>query len=155
MAPLVIRTSGRPLPWIARSGPRAGLPLWVVEEETGHWLWLGRQVKGYGAASRNGHSVSAQVAVYEALVGPVPDGLVLDHLCRTPLCVNPVHMEPVTQGENVARGVGPAAVFNRELRCKHGHDLSAPGAITTGKRRCRVCWNAYMRDYKRRNRRVA
>lgn len=79
--------------------------------ETDCWLWLGPQYpNGYGWVStmRDGRKRS-QVAhrfVYKALIGPIPDGLVLDHLCRVPLCCNPDHLEPVTSAVNSQRGVG-------------------------------------------------
>lgn len=57
----------------------------------------------------------AHRAVYEALVGPIPPELELDHLCRNPACVNPAHLEPVTRKENVRRG------YWGKNHCKHGH----------------------------------
>lgn len=67
----------------------------------GCWLWTGAVVgDGYGRFS---HDLYAHRYAYELLVGPIPDGLHIDHLCRTPLCVNPAHMEPVTAAENNRR----------------------------------------------------
>lgn len=75
------------------------------------WEWLGRVDRhGYGSYRRN---ISRQTVhwlahrvTYELLVGPIPDGLVIDHLCRNRACVNPSHMEPVTGRVNTQRGVG-------------------------------------------------
>ena len=81
------------------------------EEDRGHltfcWIWQGRTIKrgGYGITyvARRG-TVLAHVAYFEEANGAVPGGLVLDHVCRVSACVNPAHLEPVTQAENVRRG---------------------------------------------------
>lgn len=114
------------------------------------WLWAGlRDEKGYGF--RNGPSrgrklgcrkLYAHRLVYEALVGTIPAGLVLDHLCRVPGCVNPAHLEPVTTAENILRGECDAAVNKRKTHCKRGHAFDAKN---TGRRRvdgdryCKAC----------------
>ena len=66
------------------------------------WPWLGSisQRHGYGKFGQRG----AHRVAYEHFIGPVPDGLQLDHLCRVRSCVNPWHLEPVTVGENIRRG---------------------------------------------------
>lgn len=71
------------------------------------WLWLGAsQELGYGLFFPERRSpLGAHRFAYQALVGPIPEGLVLDHLCRVPACVNPTHLEPVTVAENTRRGV--------------------------------------------------
>lgn len=66
--------------------------------------------KGYGKISIGGKGRQAHRAVYENVVGPIPDGLVIDHLCRNRCCVNPDHMEPVTNRENILRGEGGGLV---------------------------------------------
>ncbi len=69
------------------------------------WLWnahLDRE--GYGGFSVGGMSVPAHRWAYEFCVGPIPDGLTIDHLCRVHNCQNPDHLEPVTRRENVRRG---------------------------------------------------
>lgn len=72
---------------------------------------------------------------YEHFVGPIPDGLVLDHLCRVLSCANPEHLEPVTQAENVARGQTPAVVAGRTGVCFRGHQL----VVGKKQRECREC----------------
>jgi hypothetical protein len=70
------------------------------------WLWTGaKHEKGYGLLKVAGQMHRAHRFVYELLVGPIPEGLSLDHLCRVRNCVNPNHLEPVTTGENIRRGL--------------------------------------------------
>ena len=89
------------------------------------WVWKGAPIKnGYGQYRRKGtRSCYVHRLVYEALVGPIPEGKFLDHLCRNRLCVNPGHLEIVTNRENVLRGVGPTAVNAQKTHCKRGHPL--------------------------------
>lgn len=112
------------------------------------WTWpqKARTVKGY-AMVRDGHTRQAHRYVYEHLVAPVPEGMVLDHLCRNRACVNPAHMEPVTNRENVMRGLTPTA--NR-TRCKQDlHELAAVGIYVDsyGFERCRACRQESKRRY--------
>lgn len=82
------------------------------------WLFLGALDKyGYGRFMSNGRRFRAHRWLYERLVGPVPPGLVLDHLCRVTRCVRPAHVEPVTDKVNTHRGVGPTAVNLRKDVC--------------------------------------
>lgn len=93
-------------------GANATLPdrLWAFVEKTDScWLWTGSKTRvGYGQM-RVGGAGSRKTGVhrvaYELLVGRIPKGLDLDHLCRNTLCVNPDHLEPVTRKENLARGI--------------------------------------------------
>ena len=105
------------------------------------WLWTGTLDKrtGIGLVWRGKQPSSAYRVVYEAEVGPVPEGLELDHLCRRRLCVNPAHLEPVTRRENELRK--SFAYRNRKLlKCKEGHCMKANGARThEGGRVCRLC----------------
>jgi hypothetical protein len=73
-----------------------------VRYDHGCWLWTGATNLGYGTAG--GRFVHRRV--YEALVGPIPAGRVLDHLCRTRACCNPLHLEVTTVGDNFDRGPG-------------------------------------------------
>lgn len=70
------------------------------------WKWTGAITEtGYGVLQVNGRKTYAHRFVYERLIGRIPVGLVIDHLCRVRSCVNPAHMEPVTNEENLRRGV--------------------------------------------------
>lgn len=95
--------------------------------------------------------VSAHRWAYEHFVGPIADGLVLDHLCRNTSCVNPRHLEPVTQQENVLRGSAPAAINAAKSHCVNGHEFTAENTYLrpNGWRICRIC--RALADRKRRN----
>lgn len=102
---------------------------------TGCWEWTASRTSGgYGAFRIPGVS-SAHRAMYQFLVGPVPEGLHLDHLCRVRHCVNPDHLEPVTQAENNRRAA--AAVTH----CPKGHAYTEANTHLRkrGSRDCRVC----------------
>lgn len=76
---------------------------------------------------------------FEYKRGPIPKGLHLDHLCRNPICVNPDHLEPVTQRENTLRGVGVAAVHAKKTHCVNGHELSGDNLMIRSNGRWRDC----------------
>ena len=92
------------------------------------WLWTGsRTAKGYGTihvGGREGQTLYVHRLQYERHVGPIPDGLYLDHLCRVRHCGNPSHLEPVTNRQNVLRGAGSNVQAHNEGRCVRGHDAS-------------------------------
>lgn len=111
------------------------------------WLWMGWTpggVRGYGSIERDGKRPQAHRVAYELVAGVIPEGLTLDHLCRTPPCVNPAHLEPVTQRENTMRGRTIPAANARKTHCPHGHPYSPENTYRTpdGSRKCRVCLNA-------------
>lgn len=88
----------------ARLHPRLAARLEAVPF-SGCWVYAGELNRnGYGRVWVEGERRMAHIAAYEALVGPVPEGLVLDHLCRVRCCCNPHHLEPVTVRENTLRG---------------------------------------------------
>ena len=111
------------------------------------WAWLGSTYPaGYGhsAARRLEPSGYAHRVAYTLLVGPIPSGLTIDHLCRNRGCVNPVHLEPVTHRENTLRSPdAPAAINARKTHCPKGHPYSGRNlVITKSGRNCRLCANA-------------
>lgn len=113
-----------------------------VAQQGSCWLWtepLSRS--GYGQFSAYGRTHAAHRWAYEHWVGPVPEGLELDHLCRVRHCVNPEHVEPVTHRENVLRGEGVAAKCARMTHCKYGHEFTPDNirASKDGVRRCKTC----------------
>jgi hypothetical protein len=118
---------------------------------TGCWLWTGALSDGYGRCHHEGRLHRAHRLTFELLAGPIPQGDVLDHLCRVRHCVNPAHLEAVTIGENVLRGTGPVAVHARQTHCRHGHLLSGDNLIVWATadgrrhRRCRSCRSATAR----------
>lgn len=103
--------------------------------------WPGVIECGYGTLRVRGKTTYAHRAIYENVNGPVPDGMVLDHLCRNRDCVNPDHLEPVTNKENILRGVSPAAINARKTHCVRGHALTGENLFinSNGRRVCRTC----------------
>lgn len=108
-----------------------------VQEENDCWIWTGSlHVKGYGHFSAKGRPIMAHRFAYEYFVGPIPEGMTIDHLCKRNPCVNPAHLEPTTCAENIRRG-GNAA----KTHCKHGHPFDEANTLhrAGGGRGCRTC----------------
>lgn len=100
-------------------------------------VWTGNAPHGYGTFWLDGRKVRAHRFSYERFVGPIPDGLELDHLCRNTRCVNPEHLEPVTRAENLRRAHWPNS---RKTHCKHGHEYTSENTYHwRGHRVCRTC----------------
>lgn len=96
----------------------ATLKFWV--NAVGCWEWLGtRNADGYGIVCVGESRQRAHRVAYEQYVGPIPDGLVIDHLCSNRACINPKHLEPVAQAENARRGASGRDRTRTE--CKNGH----------------------------------
>ena len=107
------------------------------EPNSGCWIWMGAtNGKGYAQLGIAGKTKSAYKVLYESLVGPIPDGLEMDHLCRVRCCVNPAHMEPVTHQENCRR------VASLITHCPKGHEFTPENSYwNRGARACRKCNN--------------
>lgn len=104
------------------------------EPFSGCILWTGSVSKGYGQISIKGRLYRAHRVSFECRNGPIPPKLYLDHLCRTPLCINPAHLEPVTHQENLARGA------RLITHCPHGHEYSpANTKVYPSGRTCIAC----------------
>lgn len=133
-----------------RVGPRATVPERLAFhtrlDDNGCWIWQGdMNSRGYGRIVVNSVRHFVHRLSYETHVGPIPSGMVIDHLCRTPLCCNPSHLEPVTSRENMLRGEAPHAVTMRTGQCANGHDYETHGRIDSrGKRFCGSCKDTYM-----------
>lgn len=108
---------------------------------------------GYTKVRFKGSMRMAHRVMYEALIGPIPAGLELDHKCRVRDCVNPEHLEPVTHAENVRRAGGTAKaleVLRNKTHCVKGHEYTPENTYRHGKnksRSCRTCVLAHNRRY--------
>jgi hypothetical protein len=122
------------------------------------WPWTGYKRGDYGYFKLGGKMRSAHRVAYEDLIGPIPAGLVVDHLCRNPICVNPFHLEPVTHQVNNRRGLGPKVASERmkrrnqrRIQCKHGHPFTPENTyVQPDGRRCRQCIARRMREWRAR-----
>jgi hypothetical protein len=125
--------------------------------DDGCWEWVAAKNRdGYGLVAvqsntASGHTtLQAHRVVYELFVGPIPDGMQIDHLCRNPGCVRPDHLEPVTHKENMARAVWP----NRwKTHCHRGHAFDETNTYwrkdRPGMRGCKTCNNLTRRISRR------
>jgi hypothetical protein len=116
----------------------------VRSEDRGYsspcWIWTGPlHEAGYGRTSVPGVGQRVRIhrLAYETFVGPIPEGLVIDHLCRVRACCNPAHLEAVTSAENIRRGIRSYAGRPWGVPCEHGNNRSA----------CKPCRAAYMRAW--------
>ena len=117
------------------------------------WTWTAaRTPAGYGSfwVGPGNTKVMAHRWAWEHLRGPIPEGQVIDHLCRNKACVNPDHLDPVPQQVNLARGVGNGS----QTHCPQGHPYDEVNTYrrANGIRQCRACHAAQERERKRRRR---
>ena len=142
--------------------PAVDRALAKVSYDHGCWVFHGSRLKaGYGKilkdGGRGGEMALVHRVIYEAFVGPIPDGFDLDHLCRNTSCCNPLHLEAVDRSENVRRGIGwekgavvAAEKARAKAHCAKGHEFTPENTylFTTPagetKRFCRTCRRLYM-----------
>ena len=117
------------------------LPRFTINGHTGCWDWTGYVMpNGYGKLTIPGsRSNLAHRLMYEELVGPIPKGLDIDHLCRNRACVNPEHMEPVTRQINLSR----SPIIRQMLAAK-----TAAAAEREAQRRAKLLANPKHNRYK-------
>lgn len=144
----------KPLP--SRPQERRRGPALAIEERfwgkvdkngpLGCWLWMASlDPRGYGQfivmRRDRGYPYRAHRFAWESLRGPIPEGLVLDHRCRTRNCVNPDHLEPVTNEENVQRGISITVINARKTHCIRGHAFTPENTYrpARGGRQCIAC----------------
>lgn len=135
---------------LARATPDAIERFWSKVDMSGDcWLWLGSPTPaGYGMFRIGYSRTGAHRFSYEITHGRIPEGWVIDHLCRNPLCVRPDHLEAVSQRVNFQRGMHPSGIAYRTGICHDGHSLRDPANIwigPTGERKCRSCGQANRR----------
>lgn len=125
--------------WQERVEPR-------VNKTDDCWIWTGAtNGVGYGKLGISENGVLSypytHIIAYEALIGSIPDGMEIDHLCRNPICCNPKHMETVTSLENSLRGEHPNFKTARTGICKRGHLIAGENIYLRrdGRARCRAC----------------
>ena len=120
------------------------------------WNWLGElSGSGYGRITIDSKKISAHRYFYETIIGEIPKGLELDHLCSNKKCVNPLHLEPVTRSENMKRA-GAIRVKNRP-NCPKGHEYNGKNLYINKDRKnnkmwraCRKCRALWMREDRKR-----
>ena len=124
----------------------------VLRMPFGCWVWTGEILEhGYGRVSWGPHRYPAHRVAYELYVGPIPEGMQLDHLCRNRRCVNPAHVEPVTCRENLLRGNTRAAANAAKIvctRCQKPYDFTRTCRDGYKRRVCRSCRNEVTRRFK-------
>lgn len=117
----------------------------AVLTDVGCWQWIGRiSSDGYGTIDTHRKRAYAHRYGLKFLLA-VPDGMCADHLCRNRSCVNPAHLEIVTNRENVLRGVGTSAVNARKTHCYKGHEFTEENTHRPrpNARSCRACQREY------------
>lgn len=123
----------------------------ALDERSGCWLWTAYVgPKGYGEFGLNRRTERAHRVGYRLFVGPIPDGLQLDHRCRVRHCVNPAHLEAVTGRVNVLRGDTVAARAAAQTHCAQGHEFDFRSRH--GVRKCRTCKRASDARYRAKRR---
>ena len=128
---------------------------YVVNKETDCWEWIAyRNPRGYGTLRKGLIKVMAHRWAYEYFVGSIPEGLTIDHLCRVRYCVNPKHLEAVTNKENILRGTAPSAINAKKTHCLNNHEFTQANTIivpSSSSRRYKECGRTQAREWYRNN----
>lgn len=129
---------------------------YAIDPETGCWNWTGYVAEhGYGTigetvAPGRSRSLYAHRISYEIHKGPIPEGLVVDHMCNNRRCVNPDHLQAITHRENVLRSPHPLFARRRVGLCIRGHDMTDPTNVyirpDNGRKMCKACTRIRQRE---------
>jgi hypothetical protein len=122
---------------------------------TGCWMWTGAMYEnGYAAFCAAKGTTTGHRVAHELFKGPIAPGLTIDHLCRHRWCVNPSHLEAVTQAVNNSRSDGPTAVNGRKTSCHRGHPFDEENTYRKpdGRRNCRLCHCIEAKAFRQRQR---
>lgn len=135
----------------------------VTITDSNCWEYSGTIAHGYGKIGigyrkdRSTRTVPVHRVTYKYLMGEIPDGLDIDHLCRNRACCNPLHLEPVTRSVNILRGLIPiiGGKHNKEkIVCSNGHPFDSKNTYihpVNGRRHCRICRNGRQKERRREN----
>ena len=121
-------------------------------DKNGCWVWIAyRDSAGYSKFGFNKTIGMAHRFIWLYFYGKIPKSLEIDHLCRTRACVNVAHLELVTHNENLKRGNSISTICAKKTHCPKGHPLNGSNLHNQkdGKRRCRICHNQYLRDWRK------